>query len=94
MLSSFCCDCGCNGQCTLAAVFRVLRWSLEAGARGVFPTARHDGEAFRENEGWRSDVAGQALGFRLALTEIRGDWAEPGPKSGGVAVPGATSWVA
>ena len=38
------CGCGCKGQCTLMAIWRVICWALNMLAQGEFPVARHDGD--------------------------------------------------
>lgn len=70
------CSCGCKSWCSLAAVFSYIRWSLEACAEGVWPCRRHDNLPWRGCDADRQRKAGSSLGFRAALTHIKGDWAE------------------
>lgn len=72
---SWMCKCGCRGWCTIWAVFRFLEWSLSALARGVFPSSGVAGEAF-EADSERALRSGRPLGFKAAVVQIRGDWAE------------------
>ena len=46
--------CGCRGWCTLGTLLHVLVWSLQHGADGLWPTARHDGTGFNDDsDAWR-----------------------------------------
>ena len=61
----------------MPALYRVLVWSLNALASGLFPTHDHEGRKF--DEGYyplRAKVAGTPLagGFRGVFSELRGDW--------------------
>ena len=70
------CRCGCKGWCTYSAMFSLTAWSLDAMARGVWPSARHDGGAFRTSDSTRSQRAGSAMPCKFACIYIKGDWAE------------------
>ena len=60
---------------TFDDLIRVLVWSLEALAAGCWPRTRHDGGAWLQPaDGRRARRAGQPLGTRAALVEVRGDW--------------------
>lgn len=69
------CKCGCRGWCSVAAIWRFLAWSLEALAGGRFPRTDVSGESFPEGSE-RADLAGKALGFKCAVVQVKGDWAE------------------
>lgn len=53
------CDCGCSHWCSLHVIFCLMRWSLLALAQGKFPERRHDGGEWRDNDAWRSSMAGK-----------------------------------
>ena len=54
-----------------------LRWSLEACAAGLYPTARHDGAPWQSGlDDSRSGKAGAPLGGRFAAMFLKGDWME------------------
>jgi hypothetical protein len=55
-------------------ILGVLSWSLGLAAAGVWPAARHDASAFSKADCKRAKRAGQPLGLRAALAEVRGDW--------------------
>jgi hypothetical protein len=55
-------------------ILSVLSWSLRIAAAGVWPVARHDESAFSKADCHRAKQAGQPLGVRAALAEVRGDW--------------------
>ena len=68
------CRCGCAGQCTFAAVMRVIVWSFNVLATGEWPAFRHDGTALDER---RAALQGPlAGGFAGALVEMRADLLE------------------
>ena len=58
---------------TFHAIFEVFRWSLEVLLGDVWPLTRHDGTAHTDAASKRK--AGQSLGLRGLLAEIRCDWA-------------------
>ena len=55
-------------------LFEILCWSLQHAAAGVAPLKRHDGAPWEQSEHRRRKRAGQGLGVRGVLCEIRGDW--------------------
>jgi len=71
-----CCRCGCRGWCTWHAVLSFVAWCIRACAAGFFPPERHDGLPWTERDGHRASLAGKRLGFRGAVCQLRGDWAE------------------
>ena len=73
------CTCGCRKWCTLYPIFKMLHWSLTALSQGVWPESDHlhklwDPDSPREL--WRQRRAGNPLGFKGALVQIRSDWSE------------------
>ena len=70
------CSCGCNGWCTLFGIHHVLGWSLESGAIGSMPDARHDGRSWLPSDGERQCRAGERLGFRLVPIFLKCDLME------------------
>ena len=56
------------------SMFDVLAWSFRALFSGTMPTARHDGQAWTNQDGFRRKNAGKSLRFRGFLVELRGDW--------------------
>lgn len=70
------CKCGCRGWCSVDPVFRLLRWSLSCLCEAKYPIARHDGEAWREEDSHRATLAGAPFRMRAALVHIKGDWSE------------------
>ena len=69
------CQCGCAGYCTMGPIMKVIAWSFNCLAAGLYPEIRHDGVAM---QGWRAGVAGSFLadGFCGALVEMRADLLE------------------
>ena len=67
------CQCGCRGWCTLYVVFEFLKWSLQALKDGIYPTTGVTGEVL---SGDRATRAGTPIGFKGAVVQVRGDWAE------------------
>ena len=57
---------------TMDFVFQLFGWSLQCLFHGKFPEVAHDGAPFQD--GYRKRLAGQAMGFRALLLEIKGDW--------------------
>ena len=55
-------------------ILAVVHWSLVQCASGQWPAARHDGRPWRQSDKKRVRKAGQSLGVRAALVEVRGDW--------------------
>ena len=68
------CACGCNGWCTLHAVFRFLLWTFNCATELRWPSTDHNNEPFPE--GYRARMAGTAMVCLFALCQIRSDWAE------------------
>ena len=70
------CGCPCRGRCTIAAAERVLSWSAEFAAKGVYPTCRHDGLPFSDPA--RAKLAGQPLVASeqvcFCMMQFRADW--------------------
>ena len=67
------CRCGCSGLCSNYPVLSFIEWCVWACAEGRVPLTRHDGSAWGPTD---SLQAGMDLGFRAAVTIIKGDWAE------------------
>ena len=70
------CRCGCRGYDTYYPVMWSIRWTFECGADGVLPALRHDLSEFVEQDLCRKGRAGQKMKLKLALIQIRVDWAE------------------
>ena len=70
----FTCKCGCGGRHTLDEILKVLVWSLMILYMAVFPTKRHDGEAFGDTDKQRKRMYNGPLDFFAALLQVRGDW--------------------
>ena len=72
------CQCGCvpQGWCTINVILTYLAWSLGGLAVGIHPTHTHERKPWPVSEDVRCVMAGSALGFRLAILKIKGDWAE------------------
>lgn len=70
------CTCGCRAWCSLHPIWQVIAWSLEHLAKGVHPSARHDGQPFGCGDEGRAALAGTPLGFRGACLFIKCDLAE------------------
>ena len=58
---------------TFDAILNVFVWSMRMLALGSCPTARHDASAWQPADGL-SRFAGQDIGARGCLYEVRGDW--------------------
>ena len=71
------CDCKCRGRHSLDECMRVFVWSLRCLVMGVFPRERHDGRAWRAEDGWRRSMAERnaTFGFTAGLVQVRGDCA-------------------
>lgn len=70
------CRCGCGGWDTYFALLQFLRWSFRAMANGIFPSARHDGRPWSEQDHARQVLGGTPLRYKCAIVCIKGDWAE------------------
>ena len=70
------CDCGCKGWCTLFPVFLFLRWLIDVCGSGIFPYARYNGLPFLDEELFRADLGGCAIGAVFVFLFLKGDWAE------------------
>ena len=70
------CRCGCRGWCSLWVLLQMTAWSIEALAKGVWPSCRHDGSAWRDSDSERASKAGQPVQLKAAVIYIKGDWAE------------------
>ena len=69
------CGCGCKGQCTLMAIWRVICWALNMLAQGEFPVARHDGTAlgsYYRGAVFDTKVLGPAAGTKLSDIGLHG----------------------
>jgi hypothetical protein len=62
------------GPHTFDDLLSVVVWSLESLAGGHWPRARHDASAWGISDARRARKAGEPLGLRGVLVEIRGDW--------------------
>ena len=66
----------CTAETTFDAIFEIFSWSMSALLNGAMPVCRHDGSPWCSSDaGTRVQEAGQALGFKGCLIQIRGDWA-------------------
>ena len=54
-------------------LMQILAWSLDASAKGTFPSQRHDGTDWGPEDNWRIVKAGASL-IDAAVLEIKGDW--------------------
>ena len=71
------CKCGCRGWCSLYQVLWFIKWSLECVAAGFYPDRGHDGTMFSEvYHPARLLLANEPLRFKMALVQVKGDWAE------------------
>ena len=62
-------------QRTMDSIFRVLQWSFEHLALGMYPNRRHDNTAFpAKKEMFRLQLVSKALPCCGVLTQFRGDW--------------------
>ncbi len=61
------------GATVLDEAFRVMAWSLNAAAAGVYPAMDHTGAPWASGS-WRAAKAGHPLGVHGRLVELRGDW--------------------
>lgn len=52
----------------------IISWSFQCLAAGVHPATRHDNTPWGPGDVSRKRHAGQAIGVRGALVEVRGDW--------------------
>ena len=70
------CNCGCKGVCALGAVLRMISWSLNIVAKGVYPAMRHDGQPFADET--RAAQRGEqiAYGYCGALIDMIADLEE------------------
>jgi hypothetical protein len=70
------CRCGCRTWCSLWSLMHWLHWQCSALEQGCFPSQRHDGSDWKTSDELRRSFSGSALGFRGAICQVRGDWAE------------------
>ena len=72
------CQCGCKGYCTLHLVMRVIAWSFNCLASGIWPEVRHDGQQHLSPDTDRYQLAGTFLadGRCGAMVEMRADLLE------------------
>ena len=70
------CNCGCRGWDTLYPILDAISWSFKAMAEGRHPAARHDCQAWREEDVARASFANEPLGWKAICLLIKGDWAE------------------
>lgn len=70
------CKCSCNGNCTYGTILRILAWSFNQIAEGVFPACDHLQRPFANER--RAAKRGLPLAgqFRGALVEFRADLLE------------------
>ncbi len=70
------CKCSCAGNCTYGTILRVLAWSFNQVAEGVYPAFDHLGQPFADE--MRSAKRGFPLaeGFHRALVGMRADLLE------------------
>jgi hypothetical protein len=76
MRKSEMCACGCRGWCTMYCIMTFLNWSFVHMARGLAPSARHDGSPWKESESARDIVSGASLGWRGVVLFIKSDMME------------------
>ena len=72
------CQCGCRGYCTLHQAMRIIAWSFNCLASGIWPEVRHDGSAFVDDGTDRYILQGTHLadGKCGAMCEFRADLLE------------------
>ena len=70
------CRCGCQNWCTLYPIMDFLHWCFQTLGEGLFPNRRHNGELWRSSDEYREALQDCPLGFKGALIQIKGDWAE------------------
>lgn len=70
------CTCGCRGWCSYRPVYEYLRWTIDCLARGRFPSNRHDGQEWREEDSDRRLLAGKEIRLPAAVLYVKGDWGE------------------
>jgi hypothetical protein len=70
------CSCGCRGWCTLFPIWLSTSWQLSSLVEGRYPTVRHDGLPFREQEQHRQARAGQLLPFKAMCLFLKSDLVE------------------
>ena len=68
-------SCGCKGWCSLWPIFGMIKWSMQCMYRGIWPTMRHDGQAWSESDAERAAKADSQLGWRGG-GPFKGDWSE------------------
>ena len=59
---------------TWDAILRIMVWSLERCALGLWPLSRHDGSAWHRTDKDRRKVHGQSMGGQALLVQVVGDW--------------------
>ena len=59
---------------TLHQLLAVFPWSMQCLFKGLFPSKRHDGEAWNSLDSDRAKKADQNLGLKALLCQVRGDW--------------------
>ena len=70
------CSCGCRGWCSWFELLSFLKWAFSAMGHKMWPTARHDGQVWKDSDHERKMKGGQPLRYRHALIRIKGDWQE------------------
>ena len=55
-------------------ILKVISWSMQHLAAGMFPTIRHDEEQWRQSDAWRKRKSSTKLPKGI-LVEVKGDWA-------------------
>ncbi len=70
------CKCSCSGNCTFGSILRVLSWSFNCIAEGVFPSVDHLQRPFVDET--RANKRGFPLAgdYKGALIEMRADLLE------------------
>jgi hypothetical protein len=61
-------------QKTKDDILKIISWSMEHLAAGMFPVQRHDAEPWQHSDTWRKRKSNQPLP-RGILVEVKGDWA-------------------
>jgi hypothetical protein len=61
-------------QKTKDDILKVISWSMQNLAAGMFPSHRHDEETWIQSDSWRKKKALQKLPQGI-LVEVKGDWA-------------------
>ncbi len=70
------CKCGCRGDCTTGLIQRIIAWSFNVVASGVYPSSDFMNRPFVDETRFNMRGFELAGGFRGGLTEYRADLLE------------------